>query len=140
MRERYEALVADPAQIEAILRRGAEKARAIATPFMARLRDAVGLRSLAATPGAARKPKAAKAALPAFKQYREADGRHYFKLVDADGRLLAQSAGFASPQEAGRAVAQLKSGADGAALDALQLPDGVTKEEITAALGALSQG
>jgi tryptophanyl-tRNA synthetase len=132
MRERYEALVADPAQLERVLKAGAEKARAIATPFMAELRSAVGLRNLAALPGTAAKAKAAKAALPAFKQYREADGRHYFKLVDAGGRLLAQSHGFASPQEAGRAVAQLKSGA---AIDnSLQLAEGVSAADVTAAL------
>lgn len=46
-RERYEALIADPARIERELKRGAERARAVATPFMQQLRDAVGIRSLA---------------------------------------------------------------------------------------------
>jgi tryptophanyl-tRNA synthetase len=45
-RERYEALVAEPARIEEILIEGAEKARAYATPFLARIRDAVGIRKL----------------------------------------------------------------------------------------------
>jgi tryptophanyl-tRNA synthetase len=102
------------------------------------LRNAVGLRNLAAQAGPARKEKAAKSALPSFKQYREADGRHYFKLLDAGGRLLAQSTGFASPQEAGRAVAQLKHG-DFAAVEAsLQLGDGVSESELSAALAALA--
>jgi len=140
MRERYEALVNDPAQIEAVLRRGAEKARAIATPFMTQLRGAVGLRSLAAVAGTARKEKQAKAALASFKQYRETDGRHYFKLVDAGGRLLAQSTGFESPQEAGRAVAQLKQGRLEGLEQALQLADGVTRAEVEAALAPLAQG
>ena len=133
MRERYEALVADPARIERILQAGAEKARAIATPFMAELRGAVGLRNLG-TAAAAPKAKAAKAAAPAFKQYREADGRHYFKLVDAAGRLLAQSTGFESPQDAGRAVARLKR--EGLAPDEpqLQFAAGVTADEVAAAL------
>ena len=39
----------DPAKIEAILLRGAAKARAIATPFMAGVRHAVGLRNLGST-------------------------------------------------------------------------------------------
>jgi len=133
MRERYEALIADPARIERTLKAGAERARAIATPFMAELRHAVGLRNLAAS-AAAPKAKAAKAALPAFKQYREADGKHYFKLVDATGRLLAQSAGYDSPQDAGRAVARLKR--EGLAPDEpqLQLAAGVAPDEVAAAL------
>jgi tryptophanyl-tRNA synthetase len=43
VRERYEALVADPAAIDAVLADGAERARAVATPMLARVRDAVGL-------------------------------------------------------------------------------------------------
>jgi len=46
-RERYEALISDPVRIERELKRGAERARAIATPFIAELRDAVGIRPLA---------------------------------------------------------------------------------------------
>ena len=45
-RERYEALIAEPARIEEILREGAAKARAWATPFLARIREAVGIRAL----------------------------------------------------------------------------------------------
>ncbi|TWO73306.1 tryptophan--tRNA ligase [Caenimonas sedimenti] len=107
MRERYEHLVSHPAELEAILQAGAAKARQRATPFMAELRHAVGLRNLAVQAGPAKKDKA-KSALPSFKQYREADGKFYFKLVDAQGRPLLQSAGFDSPKEAGAMVAQLK--------------------------------
>jgi tryptophanyl-tRNA synthetase len=109
MRASYEALVSDPARIEKILLAGAEKARAISRPFMAELRHAVGLRNLAAggSRGAAR-PKAAKAAKPAFKQYREKDGLFYFKLLDESGAQLLQSLGFASPQDAGRAIGLLR--------------------------------
>ncbi|WP_444678543.1 tryptophan--tRNA ligase [Halomonas sp. E19] len=42
-RERYEALMQDPAHIESVLLKGAERARAEAVPFMDRLRVAVGL-------------------------------------------------------------------------------------------------
>ncbi|WP_298926232.1 tryptophan--tRNA ligase [uncultured Ramlibacter sp.] len=108
MRERYQALVANPAEVEAILRTGAEKARTRATPFMAELRHAVGLRNLAAQAGPAAKDKAAKATLPVFKQYREADGKFYFKLLDADGSLLLQSEGFDSGREPGQIIAMLK--------------------------------
>jgi tryptophanyl-tRNA synthetase len=45
-RARYEALVAEPEQIEAVLVEGAAKARAFATPFLARIRKAVGIRKL----------------------------------------------------------------------------------------------
>ncbi len=44
MRERYESLVAHPDEVEEILLAGARKARAVATPFLDRLRTAVGLR------------------------------------------------------------------------------------------------
>lgn len=45
-RARYEELVAHPARIEEVLQEGAVRARAFATPFMARIREAVGIRSL----------------------------------------------------------------------------------------------
>ena len=112
MRKAYEELMNNPAKIEAILLAGATKARQQATPFMASLRHAVGLRKLEdLTPTST--AKASKAALPSFKQYREADGQFRFKLVDAQGRVLLQSLGFASPKDAGQAIAQLQR--DGAA-------------------------
>ena len=107
MRDRYEWLMAHPQEVEALLHAGAAKARAVATPFMARLRQAVGLRSLDASSGAA-SAKATKVASASFKQYREKDGQFYFKLVDAKGTLLLQSRGFASPKDAGAAIAQIK--------------------------------
>jgi tryptophanyl-tRNA synthetase len=109
MRARYQHLMEHPQEVEAMLLQGAIKARAVATPFMARLRQAVGLRGLAAqsTGGPA---KAAKAASAAFKQYRETDGQFYFKLLDAKGALLLQSTGFANPKEAAQVMAQLKAG------------------------------
>ena len=109
MRARYQHLMEHPQEVEAMLLQGAIKARAVATPFMARLRQAVGLRGLAAqsTGGPA---KAAKTASAAFKQYREADGQFYFKLLDAKGALLLQSTGFANPKEAAQVMAQLKAG------------------------------
>jgi tryptophanyl-tRNA synthetase len=45
-REQYQALVAEPGRIEETLLEGAAKARAYATPFLARLREAVGIRKL----------------------------------------------------------------------------------------------
>ena len=107
LRAAYEDLMSHPDKIESILLAGAAKARQRATPFMAELRHAVGLRRLSQADQAG-KQKAAKVALPSFKQYRESDGQFYFKLVDAQGHLLLQSLGFASPKEAGQAIAQLQ--------------------------------
>jgi tryptophanyl-tRNA synthetase len=52
--------------------------------------------------------KTEKAALPVFKQYRETDGKFYFKLLSAGGELLLQSSGFEQGREAGQWVARLK--------------------------------
>jgi tryptophanyl-tRNA synthetase len=108
MRAVYEELIRDPERIERVLRAGAEKARAIATPFIRQLRHAVGLRALQQPVGATPKVQAAKAVRPAFKQYREKDGLFYFKLTDARGEVLLQSAGFADPREAARAIARIQ--------------------------------
>ena len=140
MREQYEALINNPARIEATLLAGAERARQIATPFMRELRSAVGLRSLVQAAAPQKAAKAAKAALPSFKQYRESDGKFYFKFVDADGRLLLQSQGFDAPKEAGQAIAQLQK--DRQALQALAARlapvDGVTAADVQTALQALA--
>ncbi len=45
-RERYESLMSQPGQIEEVLQGGAARARAFATPFMRRLRSAVGIQRL----------------------------------------------------------------------------------------------
>jgi tryptophanyl-tRNA synthetase len=108
MRAVYDELIQDPAQIERTLQAGAKKARALATPFTARLRHAVGLRPLDSQPTPVKASKSTRAAAPSFKQYREKDGLFYFKLLDAQGHLLLQSTGFASPREAAGTVARLQ--------------------------------
>ena len=108
MRERYAYLMAHPEEVEAMLQRGAEKARALAVPMLRELRHAVGLRTLSAQATSQKAPVAAKAALPAFKQYRESDGQFYFKLTDASGRVLLQSTAFESPRDAGQIVKRLQ--------------------------------
>jgi len=45
-RERYEALISDPAKVEKELTVGAERARELSRPFIAELREAVGIRRL----------------------------------------------------------------------------------------------
>ena len=138
LREVYQALLDDPARIESILRAGAAKARHIATPFMGRLRQAVGLRDLRMQSSKA--AKSVKSALPVFKQYRDNDGQFYFKLLDTDGRLLLQSTGFASPKVAGQTIATLQT--QGASAlneikDQLQWGLDVQTQDIATALQAL---
>jgi tryptophanyl-tRNA synthetase len=45
-RDEYERLVADPAVVEAELRKGAERARALSAPYLEQIRDAIGIRRL----------------------------------------------------------------------------------------------
>ena len=140
MRAQYEELIHHPARIEQTLLAGAERARALAAPFLRELRSAVGLRGLVQVPTAAQPVKASKAALPVFKQYRDADGKCYFKLVTAEGRLLLQSTGFDAPKAAGQAIASLQQ--DAAALRTLAphlAPvEGVLADEVISALQALA--
>jgi len=46
-RAEYERLMANPREVEDVLRRGAEKARAVSKPFLAEIRAKVGIRPLA---------------------------------------------------------------------------------------------
>ncbi|PUE45175.1 tryptophan--tRNA ligase [Limnohabitans sp. 2KL-1] len=107
MREQYQALIGNPAQMDKILLAGADKARQLATPFMRELRHAVGLRALASGKSEPN-TKESKVARPSFKQYREKDGLFYFKLVDAQGQVVLQSLGFTSPKEAAQTIARLQ--------------------------------
>jgi tryptophanyl-tRNA synthetase len=135
MRAVYDQLIQNPADIERSLRQGAEKARAIATPFTARLRHAVGLRALDSVAAPAHPAKVAKSASPSVKQYRESDGRFYFKLVDGSGQTLLQSQGFDSPRQAAEAVSQLREhGAAALPTLAHQVASSATPEVLAAAL------
>ncbi|BCT91913.1 tryptophan--tRNA ligase [Lysobacter helvus] len=110
MRERYDGLMANPAHIEALLRDGAQRLRAAhATPLLAQLREAVGLRDLSKRAEAAASTVEKRVA-PTFKQYREADGQFFFKLVSGD-RVLLKSDGHASARDAGQLVAAAKQDA-----------------------------
>jgi tryptophanyl-tRNA synthetase len=138
MRAVYERLMQDPVRIEDTLQRGAEKARAIATPFMAQLRQAVGLRSLSDGPTAV--TKHSKTALPSFKQFRGADGKFYFKLVDAQGVLLLESTGFEQPKAAALAIGSLQQlGTPGLEAHQAQLIPKADAQTIGAALAALAK-
>jgi tryptophanyl-tRNA synthetase len=142
MRERYNALMADPARIEAILQAGAVKARAIATPLLRELRHAIGLRNLGSVLPAQSNASYEKPALPVFKQYREKDGKFYFKLSHANGDVLLQSRGFDNPREAGAFLAKIK--AEGKAAwhalkDVSELAERAEESHIFDALEALFQ-
>lgn len=146
MRRHYEDLIAKPDEIETILRAGAEKARRIAVPFLAELRQAVGLRALQdAPPPVAATPSAR----PMLKQYRDSDGKFYFKLLDGDGKLLVQSHGLESARDAGQLIAHMK-GFSGSLRHSLesglhagekllgQLAHGAELAEVVEALAALA--
>ena len=140
MREKYEYLMSNPAEVEAILLKGANKARAICTPFMQSLRQVVGLRGLGSMNLDTKTvKKTAKTATASFKQYREADGLFYFKLVNAQAQVLLQSRGFASPKEAGAAIARIKT--EGAmALDALAMQlEPISTQEVNVINDVLQQ-
>ena len=136
MRESYQALIDDPGRIEDILARGAAKARALAAPFMARLRHAVGLRDLRTLAEAPRQ-RDARVAAPSFKQYRASDGMFHFKLVEPRGRVLLQSLGYASPRAAGDAIRRLRTDAAaalGGMREQLEFQPGISDHEIAQAL------
>jgi len=103
MRAKYESLIAKPEAIEAALLAGAHKARALAQPFVATLREAVGLRSLRerAAAVAAQKPSAReqKSALQPVV-FRGEDQAFAFKVLDAKKNVLATQGGFADPKAA----------------------------------------
>jgi tryptophanyl-tRNA synthetase len=117
LRERYEALMADPAAIETILQQGAQKARAIATPKLAVLREVLGLRAMTTAPTPAGRPKvpSKQGKLPRFASFRDADGNFRFRLFSADGEELLLSRSFADPKAAGALQKQIRSLGAGAA-------------------------
>ena len=111
MRERYESLIARPAAIEEILREGARKARAIAGPLVAELRDAIGLRAMSASSmasGTAKLPsKVVKS--PRFASFRDSDGSFRFRLFSSEGDELLLSKSFKDPKAAGATQKKLKT-------------------------------
>ncbi|MET0224866.1 MAG: tryptophan--tRNA ligase [Dokdonella sp.] len=119
-RERYEALIAKPEVLEALLLAGANKARERSAPFVDSLRWAAGIRRLEAREniviGMSESLKISiskkSEAPPQLKSYREADGKFYFKLTNGDGVVLLQSRAFDSPKDAGRLTAALIEAGD----------------------------
>ncbi|MEO8808845.1 MAG: tryptophan--tRNA ligase [Rhodanobacter sp.] len=118
LRERYETFMADPAAIEVILQEGASKARAVATPKIAALREVLGLRRMRTAQVSVGRadalPKPLRA--PRLASFRDADGRFRFRLVSAQGAELLLSVSFADPKASGAMQKRLKSFGAGGAL------------------------
>ena len=113
MRARYDELIADPASIEETLARGAERAREKSKAFLARLRDAVGLRALAVATAPTRRPTdtPAEVQAAAIRQFRGKDDKFYFRLEYAsDGSLLSRA--FDDGRSAGAAIKKLSASPD----------------------------
>jgi tryptophanyl-tRNA synthetase len=128
MRERYAALMHDPAAIETILQNGARKARAIAAPKVAALRAVLGLRPFGAVGVTAKRGHALKTGkLPRFASFRDADGQFRFRLFSAQGEELLLSVAFADPQAAGGMQKRLKTLGASAAVVVMR-PSGMTLE------------
>jgi tryptophanyl-tRNA synthetase len=144
MRERYETLMAEPQRIEEQLREGSRTARErLSTPFLRTLREAVGLRDLSTIAvNAQEKIEKPKPALPQLKQYREKDGKFYFKLTTESGETLLQSKAFDNPRDAGTWIARFRKEGAAALVDAecvLETLDADTHGHAVEALDALKQ-
>ena len=158
-RARYSQLFDNPAEVERVLLRGAERARVRTREMMQKLRFAVGLRSLAG--GVAKSltggmdikltmegsgkvyvadnaisinPSSVKPIV--FKNYRDKDGRFYFKIHSADGELLVQSDGFDSPKAIGSVIAAFKISAP----ERLRVTESLAKFGEGEVLGTVSEG
>lgn len=145
-RVRYEQLMEHPATVETILLQGAKRARERTSAMLKKLRHAVGLRSLAdgmakmsaradsnVLPGStANQATAVRPIL--IKNYREADGKFYFKILSGEGELLVQSQGFDSPKASGLLIAAFKSADPGQ----LRVEEGIARFAPDGVLGAAS--
>ena len=142
-RARYEKLIKRPGDIEEQLQAGANKARERSQPLMDKLRWAVGVRKLSAPALPATEERAwvrwnKGLSLPQLKSYREADGKFYFKLADADGNMLLQSRAFHAPKDAGRLAAALVDAGDDAQAVAALLLQATTADEVALPRAAIA--
>ncbi len=97
-RERYDRMTVTNYPEEA-LREGAEKARKLAMPLLAKLRHAVGLRAPQA--GSAQVMRSnASARVGRFVTFRGKDGHFHFRFLGADGADLLLSVPFDTPKAA----------------------------------------
>jgi len=108
-RERYHQLISKPHELEEILQAGAAKARKIATPFMAQLRDAVGLRSFTQVQVAEPVSKKKAKKTSRIVSFRDEQGFR-FRVLDAQGVAVLLSVAFADGRSAGQALKALQAG------------------------------
>ena len=136
LRERYNALMAEPEKIEALLkRRGQQLREQLAAPLLEELRHAVGLRDLS-TAGNIASEDAGVARGAAAVQAVPREGRPVLLQADrGDGTLLIQSEGFDSPRDAGQLIAVIKQAEQG---DQLQSELFKLDAEVDAVLAALA--
>lgn len=119
LRDQYQYWMSRPSEIEAILRNNATRLRErYARPQLARVREAVGLRSLSSAAVASPK-KEVTASTASFKQYRDTDGLFYFKLLGHKGQLVLQSSGYPTPNDIAAAIQSVKAASCVAELDSI---------------------
>lgn len=134
-RERYDALMARPGDIEDALHEGAKKARAIAMPRIEIMRRAIGLGTLAAPVRKGKSGKKAdkRARIVSFRD----DSGFRFRLVGPDGEELLLSRAFTDPRSAGQASRALAADTADTALVVLDATRfGFTHEQATLAESA----
>lgn len=114
LREVYDQLMARPDDLEDILQTGAKRAREIATPLMAQLREAVGIGAVlkTTTKGSADKSsktdKGKSGKGPRLVQFRDEQGLFRFKLLSANGQTLCTSLAHQDPKQVGVILRQLE--------------------------------
>ncbi len=114
LRDQYDQLMARPDDLEDILQAGAKRAREIASPFMAQLRQAVGIGAPSKSrpadggnqTGKAGKAKTGKG--PRFVQFRDEQGLFRFKLISQAGLTLCTSLAHQDPKQVGVILRQLE--------------------------------
>jgi tryptophanyl-tRNA synthetase len=147
MRQRYQEFIEAPRRVEELLREGADKARAIAKPFLSDLRGAMGLGRLALPSSSldstrsesnpSDRPQVRKISLktkpPVLRQYRDDQGSYHFKLVGAHGRVLILGGPFSRGLDAGTCITRLtQPDLDLSIVPEIELGPGVTLAEAQA--------
>jgi tryptophanyl-tRNA synthetase len=114
LREVYDQLMARPDDVEDILQTGAKRARDIASPFMALLREAVGIggtlnKGASGSTAKANKGKSGKSGKgPRLVQFRDEQGQFRFKLISAGAQTLCTSLPHEDPKQVGVILRQLE--------------------------------
>ncbi|XMB47961.1 tryptophan--tRNA ligase [Pseudomonas fluorescens] len=99
-RESYHQLMSRPSDMEDLLSIGAKKARAVAAPFLAELREAVGLRSFVSQAPIAKTTKKKAPKHARFVTFKDNEG-FKFRFLAEDGEELFVSKPFLEGREVG---------------------------------------